>query len=88
MKYVSDDGKKVFNTEQECLNYEAKIKKQIEEERKEKQTRESERKNKLKAIRETYKELQKQVAEYINENGVAQELYFTPVHDFINMLYH
>lgn len=85
MRYISDDGK-VFNTEQECCDYENRIKKEKEEELKRKEKLEMERQNRLDAINKRYGELQKLITDYRKDYGVRLE-YSTPIQELINMLY-
>ena len=59
MRYISDDGK-VFNTEQECCEYEQKIK----QERIKKEKLEIERQNRLNSINKKYEDLQKDISDY------------------------
>lgn len=85
MKYISEDGK-VFNTEQEYLEYENNEKRRIEQERIQKEMLEKERNNRLNIINQKYKELQKLVYEYGKDYGAEQEIYFTPFYELAGML--
>lgn len=88
MRYISDDGN-VFNTEQECYEYERHIEKQkIERERLEK-----ERKDRLSAINKKYDELQNLLSEFENllsefekDYGVRQRPYVAPFYEILDML--
>lgn len=82
MKYISDDGK-VFNTEQECCEHEQKI----EQERIRMEKLEMDRQNRLDSINKKYEELQKDISEYRKDYGTRLEGYFTPFHEFLDMLY-
>lgn len=79
---MSDDGK-VFNTEQECCEYEHKI----EQERVKREKLELDRKDRLVAINKKYEELQKDISEYKKDYGAKLEGYFTPFHELLDMLY-
>lgn len=57
MRYISDDGK-VFNTEQECCEYEQQI---VNEKRKKLK---EERQHRLDAINKKYEELKQLIYEY------------------------
>lgn len=82
MRYVSDDGKKIFLTEQECLNYENDVIKQLEE----KKIKEEMRQKKINTINERYKELVSLVNEYSEEYKTGKYLRFMSPYDFIDML--
>lgn len=82
MKYVSDDGKKIFSTEQECLDYEKDVIKQLEE----KKIKEEVRQKKISTINERYKELLSLVNEYSKEYNTGKYLRFMSPYDFIDML--
>ena len=82
MKYISDDGKKVFNTEQECCEYEQ----QIEENRVRKEKLEMERQNRLDIINKKYEELQQLISDFERDYGVRQTPYFAPVYELMSML--
>lgn len=86
MRYISDDGK-VFNTEQECCEYENLQKKRLEEERLKKERLEMERKDKLNVISKKYEELKKLVSEYGRDYGINQEIYFKPFYDFVSDIF-
>lgn len=82
MRYISDDGK-IFNTEQECCEYEQKIK----AERVKRDKLEMERQNRLDSINKKYEDLQKAISEYRKDYGTRLEGYFTPFKEVVNMLY-
>lgn len=86
MRYISDDGK-VFNTEQDCCDYENRIRREKEEELKRKEKLEMERQNRLDIINKKYEELQKLITDYRKDYGVRLEGYFTPFQELVNMLY-
>lgn len=86
MRYISDDGK-VFNTEQECCEYENRIKREKEEELKRKEKLEMERKNRLDIINKKYEDLQKLIADYQKDYSVRLEGYILPSQELINILY-
>lgn len=77
MRYISDDGK-VFNTEQECCEYENRIRREREEELKRKEKLEIERRNRLDTINKKYKELQKLMSDYRKDYSVSLVGYTTP----------
>lgn len=81
MKYISDDGK-VFNTEQECCEYEQ----QIEKNRLRKEKLEMERQNRLDSINKKYEELQNLLSEYERDYGVRQRSYVVPFYELLEML--
>jgi len=81
MKYIIDDGK-IFNTEQECCEYEQ----QVKQEKVKREKFEMERQNKMNVINKKYEELQNLLLEFEKEYGVKQRPYFAPVHELINML--
>lgn len=81
MRYISDDGK-VFNTEQECCEYEQNIK----TERAKREKMELERQDRLKSINKKYEELQKLLLEYEKDYGVKQKPYFAPIYELMSML--
>lgn len=85
MRYISDDGK-VFNTEQECCEYENLQKKRLEEEKLKKEKLEMERKDRLNVINKKYEELQRLVSEYGRDYGTNREVYFSPFNEIVNML--
>lgn len=66
MKYISEDGK-VFNTEQECCEYEQKV----EKERIKREKLEMERQNRLDSINRKYEDLQKEMSEYEKTYNVS-----------------
>ncbi len=87
MRYISEVDNKVFNTEQECLEYENAVKKSREEELKRKEKLQMERQNRLDNINRKYEELQKLITDYRKDYGVRMEGYFTPFQELVNMLY-
>lgn len=84
MRYISDDNK-IFNTEQECLEYENLLKKH-DEDRIRKEKLERERPDRLKEINKKYDELQKLVSNYEKDYGLKQVPYFAPFYEVMNML--
>lgn len=92
MRYISDDGK-VFNTEQECCEYERQEKKRLEEEKLEKERREKERKKRLDSIKKHHNELLEEIESYEKEYNVTivSGFYKTDfermVHDAMNGFY-
>lgn len=82
MRYVSDDGK-VFNTEQECCEYEQRIKMESARE----EQLEMERQNRLEAINKKYEELQNLISEYEKDFYVREKPRFAPVYELMNMLW-
>ncbi len=81
MRYISDDGK-IFNTEQECCEYEQ----QVKQEKAKREKFEMERQNRLKVINKKYEEFQNLLLEFEREYGVKQMPYFAPVYELIDML--
>ncbi len=81
MKYISDDGK-VFNTEQECCEYEQ----QVENERTKRERLEKERQDKLSDINKKYQELQNLLSEYEKDYGIRQRPYVAPFYEILDML--
>lgn len=81
MRYISDDGK-VFNTEQECREYERGI--EVEKVKREKL--EKERQSRLDTINKRYEELQTLLSEYEKEYGVRQRPYVAPFYEILDML--
>lgn len=81
MRYISDDGN-VFNTEQECCEYERRIEKQ----RIEREKLEKERKDRLAAINKKYGELQNLLSEFEKDYGVRQRPYVAPFYEILDML--
>lgn len=81
MRYISDDNK-VFNTEQECLEYEQNLK----NERLKREALEKKRKDRLDAINNKYQELQSLISEFEKDYGVRQRPRFAPVYELMNML--
>ena len=77
MRYLSEYGKNmVFDTEDECLEYENTEKKKLEEVRKMREQEEIERKKKLDEINKTYQEFEKLVSEFQEKYGTRQKVYF------------
>lgn len=83
MLYMSNDKKRVFDTERECCEYEQ----QIDQERVKKEMFEAKRKEKINVINKKYQELQELISEYEGEYGIRQKPYFAPVYELVNMLY-
>ncbi len=81
MKYISDNGK-VFNTEQECCEYEQ----QVENERTKRERLEKERQDKLSDINKKYQELQNLLSEYEKDYGIRQRPYVAPFYEILDML--
>lgn len=81
MRYISDDGK-VFNTEQECSEYEQRVEKQRVREKQ----WEKEHKEMLRIINQKYEELQKLLSEYERDYGVRQRPYVAPFYEVLDML--
>lgn len=81
MRYISDDNK-VFNTEQECLEYEQNLK----NERLKREALEKKRKDRLDVINNKYQELQSLISEFEKDYGVRQKPHFAPVYELMNML--
>lgn len=77
MLYMSNDRKYVFDTEQECCEYEQRIQKEKSN---------KEQREKLQKIKNTYEELEKLVLEYGQLYGVQNEIYFMPTCSFIDAL--
>lgn len=80
---MSNDGKKIFKTEQECCEYERRIEQEIVK----KEKLEMDRQNRLDSINKKYEDLQKDIAEYEKDYGTRLEGYFMPLHELLNMLY-
>lgn len=83
MLYMSNDRKGVFETEQECLEYEQNV----EQERIKKEKLEMERQNRLNSISKKYEDLQKEIAKYKSDYGVKQMPYFAPIYELMSMLH-
>lgn len=83
MLYMSNDRKRIFKTEQECLEYEQNV----EQERIKKEKLEMERQNRLDSISKKYEDLQKEIAEYKSDYGVKQMPYFAPIYELMSMLH-
>lgn len=81
MRYISDDGK-VFNTEQECCEYEQQIRQNKENEEKLR----AEKRNKLNIINSKYEELQDLLSEYERDYGIKQRPYIAPFYEILDML--
>lgn len=77
MLYMSNDRKHVFDTEQECYEYEQRVKKEKAN---------KEQREKLQKIKRTYEELEKLVLEYGQLYGFQKEVYFEPSYSFIDAL--
>lgn len=82
MRYISDDGK-VFNTEQQCCEYEQQIRQNKENEEKLR----AERQNKLNIINRKYEELQNLLSEFEKDYGVRQRPYVAPFYEILDMLH-
>ena len=82
MRYISDDGRRVFNTPQECCEYEQ----HVENQKNKREQLEKERKERRNAINEKYTELQELLSEYEKDYGLKQKLYFAPIYEFLDML--
>lgn len=82
MLYMSNDKKRIFDTEQECSEYE----RQIERERVKNEKLEMERQNRLDVINKKYEELQKLVSEFERDYRVRQRTYFAPICELMDML--
>lgn len=81
MKYISEDGK-VFNTEQECCEYEQLI----ESKKHKREQLEKERQDRLSAINKKYEELNDLLSEYEKDYGVRQRPYVAPFYEILDML--
>lgn len=81
MRYISDDGK-VFNTEQECCEYEQNVKNQ----RIKREQLEKERKDRLDVINKKYQELQNLLSDFEKDYGVRQRPYVAPFYEILDML--
>lgn len=81
MRYISEDGK-VFNTEQECCEYE----RAIESKRHKREQLEKERQDRLSAINKKYEELNDLISEYEKDYGVRQRPYMAPFYEIMDML--
>lgn len=82
MRYISDDGK-VFNTEQQCCEYEQQIRQNKENEEKLR----AERQNKLNIINRKYEELQNLLSEFEKDYGVRQRPYVASFYEILDMLH-
>lgn len=85
MRYISDDGK-VFNTAQECCEYEQKFERIKNEERIKRENLESERKKMMDEICQRRKELRELTERYQNKFGVIIGEYL-PFSEFLKLLY-
>lgn len=65
MKYCTNDGKKIFDTKEEVLAYEAKI----EEEKRQREIEQKEKEKKAQAILNAYKALSSEVKDYEKKYG-------------------
>lgn len=83
MLYMSNDRKKVFKTEQECIEYERRI----EEERTKQEKLEMERRNRLESINKKYEELQILLSEYGKDYGIRQIPYIAPFYELLDMMH-
>lgn len=81
MRYISDDGR-VFNTEQQCCEYEQ----HLEDQRVKREQLEKERQDRLEAINKKYEELQNLLSEYEKDYGVRQRPYVAPFCEILDML--
>lgn len=81
MRYISDDNK-VFNTEQECCEYENQIRQNKENEEKLR----AEKQKKLNIINRKYEELQNLLSEFEKDYGVRQRPYVAPFYEILDML--
>lgn len=80
MKYLSEYGNKVFDSEYECLEYENREKKHLEEERRKQLY------DKLICIEKTCHELEELISEFDNIYGTMQEKKFSPIDDILETL--
>lgn len=81
MKYISDDGK-VFNTAQECSEYEQRV----ENQRVKRKQLEKERQDRLSVINKKYDELNNLLSEYEKDYGVRRRPYVAPFYEILDML--
>lgn len=81
MRYISDDGK-VFNTEQECCEYEQ----QVENEKSKREQIEKERQDRLETINKKYAELKNLLSEYEKDYCVKQRPCVAPFYEILDML--
>lgn len=79
MKYISEDGK-VFNTEQECCEYEQKV----EKERIKREKLEMERQNRLDSINKKYESLINEISAYEKDYNVSLVHYKPRINFFYN----
>lgn len=93
MKYCTDDGKRVFDTEQEVFDYEKKVKAEKEERAKRLKDKEA-RKDEIKAIYQNLIEKAKQYNEDYNEslafttNSPINGIFTSPFNGLFNALMH
>lgn len=76
MRYISEVDNKVFNTEQECLEHENRIRIEREEESKRKEKLEIDRRNRLDEIYKMNEGLQKLIADYKKDYGDISKIYY------------
>lgn len=87
MRYLSEYGKnKVFDTEQECLEYENAEKKRLEEVRRMQEQEKIERQKKLDEINEMYQRFEKLVSEFQEKYGTRERIYFSPIYELLECL--
>ena len=82
MLYMSNDRNGIFETEQECLEYEQRI----EQERVRKKKLEMERQNRLDTINKKYKDLQKDVSKFTDDYGIQPILFSSSFLNFLDMM--
>lgn len=82
MRYISDD-RKVFNTEQQCCEYEQQIRQNKENEEKLR----AERQNKLNIINRKYEELQNLLSEFEKDYVVRQRPYVASFYEILDILH-
>lgn len=80
MRYISDDGK-VFNTEQECCEYEQNMRIQ----RIKREQLEKERQNRLASINKKYEDLQKEISEY-RKDYYDTGIYMSSIKEFTRLI--
>lgn len=85
MRYISDDGK-VFNTAQECSEYELEVERLKNEERIRKDKLETERQKDMEEICQKRKELRELTENYQNKYCVKIGEYL-PFGEFLKILY-
>ena len=84
-RFKSDDGK-VFNTIDECTEYENKIKRKHEEERRKKEEEIARRNELKKKQQERYESIQKHKKELLNEINEYQKDYISTAFDPLQQL--